>query len=635
MTNPFYYAGEYTYSGAFVPGTLARSEQLTSEFTSVQNAFTDFAYQGIDSGTANTYVVTTGGVPAGAYADGQLVQFKAVNASTGACTINVNGIGVVALTRANGSPSQAGDVTANTWFTAAYNSVFSAWTIITPVPVTGFTNTISGAAPTYLVGLTAAGGVATAAVPIDATYAIDQSISPTWTGTHTFSGNVNFNATVSFIGGQALRGAAGLYALTLNGAAVTGQSYGLEVNAGTNASDIAFLVNSQGGTQFFEITGAGSIVVGAATGGGKGVGTINAAGLYINGTAVSTSAISSANPSATVGLAAVNGSAATFMTSDSAPALSQAIAPTMTGAWTFTPSSAVTAITVNAVINAIGLALVGGTNTANTYLMTLATGQGSGFSSGLSINAGTSSADNALLIANAANTSTFMAISGAGITTFNMAAATSGAVIFQGPNAGGTHGWNIEFIDTTASAVRGFIGIGAVTITGAAATDFGIASGVGGRVCIGGANGDHIVLAIADTTIQGRGPTAGALVDMTPDTGTFTITYTGMTASVTGMAVWARVGNLVSLYFPAATGTSNSTQFAATGLPAEIATARLQHMAIPFSGMENGSGPADGDAQVVINGTTVTFWLDGLGTGWTNSGSKGVLNAFTISYLLN
>jgi hypothetical protein len=58
-------------------------------------------------------------------------------------------------------------------------------------------------------------------------------------------------------------------------------------------------------------------------------------------------------------------------------------------------------------------------------------------------------------------------------------------------------------------------------------------------------------------------------------------------------------------------------------------------MAIPFAGMENGSSPADGDAEVVISGTTVTFWLDGSGTGWTNSGGKGVLNAFTISYLLN
>lgn len=42
-----------------------------------------------------------------------------------------------------------------------------------------------------------------------------------------------------------------------------------------------------------------------------------------------------ANPSASVGLGAVNGSAATFMTSDSAPPLSQAIVPTWTGLHTW------------------------------------------------------------------------------------------------------------------------------------------------------------------------------------------------------------------------------------------------------------------------------------------------------------
>jgi hypothetical protein len=46
-----------------------------------------------------------------------------------------------------------------------------------------------------------------------------------------------------------------------------------------------------------------------------------------------------ANPSASVGLAAVNGSAATFMRSDGAPALSVAISPTWTGVHTFQPSS--------------------------------------------------------------------------------------------------------------------------------------------------------------------------------------------------------------------------------------------------------------------------------------------------------
>jgi hypothetical protein len=46
-----------------------------------------------------------------------------------------------------------------------------------------------------------------------------------------------------------------------------------------------------------------------------------------------------ANPSATIGLTAVNGTAATPMRSDAAPALSQAIAPIWTGNHTFTPAS--------------------------------------------------------------------------------------------------------------------------------------------------------------------------------------------------------------------------------------------------------------------------------------------------------
>ena len=62
-----------------------------------------------------------------------------------------------------------------------------------------------------------------------------------------------------------------------------------------------------------------------------------------------------ANPSATIGLAAVDGSASTWMTSDSAPALSQAITPTWTGAHTFTPAGAAVGITING--NATGYAL--------------------------------------------------------------------------------------------------------------------------------------------------------------------------------------------------------------------------------------------------------------------------------------
>jgi hypothetical protein len=53
----------------------------------------------------------------------------------------------------------------------------------------------------------------------------------------------------------------------------------------------------------------------------------------------------SANPTAKVGLTAVDGSAATFMTSDSAPPIDQTIAPTWTGAHTFQAKLTVTVST--------------------------------------------------------------------------------------------------------------------------------------------------------------------------------------------------------------------------------------------------------------------------------------------------
>lgn len=71
----------------------------------------------------------------------------------------------------------------------------------------------------------------------------------------------------------------------------------------------------------------------------------------------------SANPSATIGLAAVNGAAATFMTSDSAPPLSQAIAPTWTGNHTFTPAAG-TAIAVNGKSGANAVSIVSGSGAA-------------------------------------------------------------------------------------------------------------------------------------------------------------------------------------------------------------------------------------------------------------------------------
>ncbi len=64
-------------------------------------------------------------------------------------------------------------------------------------------------------------------------------------------------------------------------------------------------------------------------------GTTNPQDLTVTQMQTALSIAASANPSASVGLAAVNGSASTYMRSDAAPALSVAITPTWTGAHTF------------------------------------------------------------------------------------------------------------------------------------------------------------------------------------------------------------------------------------------------------------------------------------------------------------
>lgn len=78
-----------------------------------------------------------------------------------------------------------------------------------------------------------------------------------------------------------------------------------------------------------------------------------------------------ANPTASVGLAAVNGSASTFMRSDAAPALSVAITPTWSGLHTFGAGLTISAgvFTLNAHTLALSAnATVGGTNTGDQTL---------------------------------------------------------------------------------------------------------------------------------------------------------------------------------------------------------------------------------------------------------------------------
>ena len=568
----------------------------------MQVGFAKLAIQGVDTGVANAYVVTTSGGQNGVYTDGMLVEFKATNSNTASCTIAVDSGSVVGLTSAAGQSLAAGSISAGTWYRAMYNSTYSCFTVVAPASQVVTIGTISSAAPTHLVGLVSSGGVATAAAPIDATYAIDQSIAPTWTGAHIFSNSVTFNSTVSFAGGLSLTGASGQYAATLTGSSVTGHSLGLEVNAGTNASDFALLVNNQSGaTQYLAINGQGSVTVGTPTGGAQGVGTINATGLFVNGAAVKTTNISSANPSASVGLAAVNGTALTFMTSDSAPALSQAIAPTWTAAHTFAPSSAVVAVTINAKANTTGLVINGGTNTSNTFLVEFITAQGSGFSSGLLLQAGTTSADLAMNIVNAANTLSYFAVYGDGHGTV-------------GPSATLGLQWS---------------GSGGVTVNASS-----------GAPLIVEANGTEIFAVVGTTvpTVEGYGPVAAGFVDMTPDKGSFTGTSTGFSTVTNPTITWSKQGNQVLVTVGATgTGTSNASTFHISGLPASIQPTRTQLISVPQGSLLTVSdGVVTSPGVIVTAGSGVITFTSGNGTeSWTSNGTKGVVIAFSFPYMLN
>lgn len=292
-----------------------------------------------------------------------------------------------------------------------------------------------GANPTGTVGLTTVNGSATTFLRSDGAPSLSQAIVPSWTGTHTFDNttanivlnnsggatdtkNYLFRSSTSGIFIQSATDAAPTTPVTNAFAATRSGTAWTAVNVG-NATDnptFSFL-----GTGAFSV--AGGVTVGSPTGGNQGTGSINMQSCFVNGVACSVGGAAGANPTGTIGLTVVNGSAGTYMRSDAAPPLSQAITPTWTGAHIFAK--------------------------------------------------------------NAASPPSFSQSASFSATSNGVAA------VFYSPTTGAA-GSNIDFYDTTNALVRGYIGWGTSTITGASATDFGIAPGTGGRVLIGTPNGGAI-----------------------------------------------------------------------------------------------------------------------------------------------
>jgi hypothetical protein len=172
---------------------------------------------------------------------------------------------------------------------------------------------------------------------------------------------------------------------------------------------------------------------------------------------------------------------------------------------------------------------------------------------------------------------------------------------------------------------------GGVTITGPSTiikTELFIQTSVGVSTFVVTGN-------VTGITVEGYGPTAGGLVDMTPDSGSFTFTATGMSTTPTGTGFWVRLGNMVLLLLPAITGTSNANTFTYTGLPAEIQAARTITCPLVEDYVENGGAVVNTAAAVLTSGSgTVRFDLGGSSTGWGSTLAKGLETAMMIAYLL-
>lgn len=136
-------------------------------------------------------------------------------------------------------------------------------------------------------------------------------------------------------------------------------------------------------------------------------------------------------------------------------------------------------------------------------------------------------------------------------------------------------------------------------------------------------------------TIKALGPVAGNLVDMTPDQASFTANYSGFGSVTTGSATWARTGNVALLLLAAVSGTSNSTSFSLTNLPASISPTGAYVTAVPSGAFrDNGvnvSSTTNSVMAQVAGGGVINFLNSG---GWTAAGSKGLVQGLLITMML-
>lgn len=212
--------------------------------------------------------------------------------------------------------------------------------------------------------------------------------------------------------------------------------------------------------------------------------------------------------------------------------------------------------------------------------------------------------------------------------------------------------------NTTTNPTVRFLGTGTKTASGKLLGTDTVAASLGLRVGSAGAtdvslyrgSGDMWatpdsltvtgVIRGSDTVVAARGLRAGGGEAFVYGDTSFTLTATGMTTSPTGTAYATRIGRNVTLSIPWVSGTSNSTSFLLTGIPAGWRPA-FSIEAVPLgAAVDNGSvrTVANGIMVDINAGGSLQFYNSGSVNGWTSSGTKGIGSSGsyqqTISYNL-
>lgn len=204
-------------------------------------------------------------------------------------------------------------------------------TVATPTTTPAITLSLGAITPSTVNGVTLS-GTSSPTLAVTGTSSISGSHSGTSSGTNTgdqtitLTGNVTGSGTGSF----ATTIAAGVVTNSMLSNVATATFKG-RTTAGTGSPED--LTATQATAILNQFTSALQGVVPASGGG-----TSNY--LRADGTWSTPSGGTYANPTASIGLTAVNGTATTAMRSDAAPALSQTIVPTWTGIHTFSPTIA-------------------------------------------------------------------------------------------------------------------------------------------------------------------------------------------------------------------------------------------------------------------------------------------------------